>query len=124
MLFLDLDRFKVVNDSLGHAAGDELLVAIAERLRHALRRHETVARFGGDEFAVLCEDIRDEQDALAVAERVLQALRTPVPAPHGEVVTSAQHRHRARPATRTGVGDLLRDADAAMYRAKEAGGGR
>src|SRR4051812_665361 len=77
VLFLDLDRFKVINDSLGHAAGDRLIVAVAERLRHALRRHETVSRFGGDEFAILCEDVRDEQDAIAIGERVLKAFSLP-----------------------------------------------
>ena len=79
VLFLDLDRFKVINDSLGHTAGDKLIVAVADRLRHSLRRHETVARFGGDEFAILCEDISDEQDAIAVGERVLRSFATTVP---------------------------------------------
>ena len=79
VLFLDLDRFKVINDSLGHTAGDKLIVAVADRLRHSLRRHETVARFGGDEFAILCEDIVDEQDAIAVGERVLRVVQPAVP---------------------------------------------
>jgi diguanylate cyclase (GGDEF)-like protein len=124
VLFIDLDRFKVVNDSLGHHAGDRLLLAVAERLRVAARRHELPARFGGDEFVIVCEDVADPQDAVAVAERLLKALAQPfdfddVPAfvggSVGIAVTSDPH---AAPA------DLVRDADAAMYRAKQAGGGR
>jgi diguanylate cyclase (GGDEF)-like protein len=124
VLFLDLDRFKVINDSLGHAAGDKLIVAVAERLRHALRRHETVSRFGGDEFAILVEDIRDEQDAIAVGERVLRAFSIPFNLTHGEAVTSASLGIALSPDPDQDVGNLIRDADAAMYRAKEAGGGR
>jgi diguanylate cyclase (GGDEF)-like protein len=124
VLFLDLDRFKVINDSLGHAAGDKLIVAVAERLRHALRRHETVSRFGGDEFAILCEDILDEQDAIAVGERVLKAFSTPFHLTHGEAVTSCSLGVALSADPDQDVGNLIRDADAAMYRAKEAGGGR
>ena len=124
VLFLDLDRFKVINDSLGHAAGDKLIVAVAERLRHALRRHETVSRFGGDEFAILCEDILDEQDAIAVGERVLRAFSTPFHLTHGEAVTSASLGIALSGDPDQDIGNLIRDADAAMYRAKEAGGGR
>jgi diguanylate cyclase (GGDEF)-like protein len=124
VLFLDLDRFKVINDSLGHAAGDKLIVAVADRLRHALRRHETVSRFGGDEFAILCEDIRDEQDAIAVGERVLRAFSTPFHLPHGDAVSSASLGIALAADPDVDVGNLVRDADAAMYRAKEAGGGR
>jgi diguanylate cyclase (GGDEF)-like protein len=124
VLFLDLDRFKVINDSLGHAAGDRLIVAVAERLRHALRRHETVSRFGGDEFAILCEDVRDEQDAIAIGERILKAFSTPFTLHHGEAVTSASLGIALSADPDQDVGNLIRDADAAMYRAKEAGGGR
>ena len=77
VLFIDLDRFKVVNDSLGHHAGDRLLLAVAERLRGAVRRHEMPARFGGDEFVLVCEDIAGPDDAIAVAERLLKALAQP-----------------------------------------------
>jgi diguanylate cyclase (GGDEF)-like protein len=124
VLFLDLDRFKVINDSLGHHAGDKLIVAVAERLRHALRRHETIARFGGDEFAILCEDIVDDEDAIAVGERVLKAFGMPFALEHGEVITSASLGIALTPDPDADVGNLVRDADAAMYRAKEAGGGR
>ncbi len=124
VLFLDLDRFKVINDSLGHTAGDKLIVAVAERLRHSLRRHETVARFGGDEFAILCEDIIDEQDAIAVAERVLRSFSLPFHLSHGDTISSASLGIALSDDPHQDVEDLIRDADAAMYRAKEAGGGR
>jgi diguanylate cyclase len=124
VLFLDLDRFKVINDSLGHTAGDKLIVAVAERLRHSLRRHETVARFGGDEFAILCEDISDEQDAIAVGERVLRSFATPFHLAHGETMSAASLGIALSADPDQNVEELIRDADAAMYRAKEAGGGR
>jgi diguanylate cyclase (GGDEF)-like protein len=124
VLFLDLDRFKVINDSLGHHAGDKLILAVAERLRHSLRRHETIARFGGDEFAILCEDIADDEDAIAVGERVLKAFGMPFQLEHGEVMTSASLGIALTPDPDADIGNLVRDADAAMYRAKEAGGGR
>ena len=124
VLFLDLDRFKVINDSLGHTAGDRLITAVADRLRHALRRHETVARFGGDEFAILCEDIVDEQDAIAVGERVLRAFSMPFQLSHGDTTSAASLGIALSADPEQDVEDLIRDADAAMYRAKEAGGGR
>jgi len=124
VLFLDLDRFKVINDSLGHPVGDQLILAVAERLRHSLRRHETIARFGGDEFAILCEDISDEQDAIAVAERVLKSFGTPFQLADGEVTTGASLGIALSANPDENGEDLIRDADAAMYRAKESGGGR
>jgi diguanylate cyclase len=124
VLFLDLDRFKVINDSLGHTAGDKLIVAVAERLRQSLRRHETIARFGGDEFAILCEDISDEQDAIAVGERVLRSFATPFHLAHGDSTSSASLGIALSADPDHDVEELIRDADAAMYRAKEAGGGR
>jgi diguanylate cyclase len=124
VLFLDLDRFKVINDSLGHPAGDELILAVAERLRHCLRRHETIARFGGDEFAVLCEDLAHEQDAVAVAERLLKSFGTPFRLPHGDAVSTASIGIALAVHPDQDGEDLIRDADAAMYRAKQAGGGR
>jgi diguanylate cyclase (GGDEF)-like protein len=124
VLFLDLDRFKVINDSLGHTAGDKLILAVAERLRHSLRRHEMVARFGGDEFAILCEDIIDEQDAVAVAERVLRTFGMPFDLAHGETMSAASLGIALTADPDQDVEDLIRDADAAMYRAKESGGGR
>ena len=93
VLFLDLDRFKVINDSLGHGEGDELLVAVAERVGHSLRRHETLARFGGDEFVILCEDIFDDDGAVAVAERVLKAFSLPFQLAHGETMADRHLGH-------------------------------
>ncbi len=124
VLFLDLDRFKVINDSLGHSAGDELIVAVADRLRHALRRHETIARFGGDEFAILCEDVDDEQDAIAIAERLLKSFSLPFALAHGEAVSAASIGIAVAADPAQDGEDLVRDADAAMYRAKQSGGGR
>jgi diguanylate cyclase (GGDEF)-like protein len=124
VLFLDLDRFKVINDSLGHSAGDELIVAVADRMRHSLRRHETIARFGGDEFAILCDDLADEQDAIAVGERVLKSFGLPFQLEHGEVVSTASLGVALGAHPDQDPEDLIRDADAAMYRAKQAGGGR
>ena len=124
VLFLDLDRFKVINDSLGHGAGDELLTAVADRIGHNLRRHETLARFGGDEFVILCEDIFDDQDAVAVAERVLKSFTTPFHLAHGETTATASIGIAVGLDPEQEPEDLIRDADAAMYRAKAAGGGR
>ncbi|MGZ4185529.1 MAG: putative bifunctional diguanylate cyclase/phosphodiesterase [Solirubrobacteraceae bacterium] len=124
VLFLDLDRFKVINDSLGHGAGDELLTAVADRIGHNLRRHETLARFGGDEFVILCEDIFDDEDAVAVAERVLKSFTTPFHLTHGETTATASIGIAVGLDPEQEPEDLIRDADAAMYRAKAAGGGR
>jgi diguanylate cyclase (GGDEF)-like protein/PAS domain S-box-containing protein len=123
LLFMDLDHFKVINDSLGHEAGDGLLQSFAPRLQETLRPSDTVARFGGDEFVVLCEDLHGEQDAAQLAERILESLATPFQIGSQELFTSATiGLALARP------GDapegLIRDADAAMYRAKARGRGR
>ena len=124
VLFLDLDRFKVVNDSLGHTVGDELLVAVAGRLRNSVRETDTVARFGGDEFAVLLDDIGAVEDAVRAADRMQQALTSPVSLSGYEVFTSASIGI-ALSSTAYGRPDhLLRNADMAMYRAKAAGDGR
>ena len=124
LLFFDLDRFKVVNDSLGHEAGDRLLVEVAARLRQAVRPTDTVARLGGDEFAVLCEGLADEMQALPVAERILDALRAPVALGDHHVVVGASMGVGSTGSPTYGSSALLRDADVAMYRAKERGGGR
>ncbi|MCU1594436.1 MAG: hypothetical protein JWO12_1828 [Frankiales bacterium] len=123
VLFLDLDRFKVVNDGLGHAAGDLLLVQVALRLREAMRPDDLVARLGGDEFVVLCRNA-DQQVADDVAARVLTVLNRPLPtAGSGDVVIGASIGVAlAAPGDTAEL--LLRDADTAMYAAKSAGGGR
>jgi diguanylate cyclase (GGDEF)-like protein/PAS domain S-box-containing protein len=126
VLFMDLDRFKVVNDSLGHAAGDTLLIGIAQRLGGCLRPSDTVARLGGDEFALLIEDITHPSEALRVAERVLETVREPITVEDQELVMSASigvtFSMPATPYDRPD--DPLRDGDIAMYQAKAGGGGR
>jgi diguanylate cyclase (GGDEF)-like protein/PAS domain S-box-containing protein len=122
VLFCDLDQFKLVNDSLGHEAGDELLAAVAPRIRSALRDSDTVARFGGDEFAILVEEAASERDATRVADRVREALARPF------ALRGRDHFVSATLGIAIGTGDvapeaLIRDADAAMYRAKERGRG-
>jgi diguanylate cyclase (GGDEF)-like protein/PAS domain S-box-containing protein len=124
MLFLDLDRFKVINDSLGHQAGDRLLRATADRLAEAIRPTDTLARFAGDEFAVLCEEVESVEDAVGVASRLIACLEEPVALGTSEVVISASVGV-ALPRSADATADLLlRDADAAMYLAKDLGRGR
>jgi diguanylate cyclase (GGDEF)-like protein/PAS domain S-box-containing protein len=123
VLFLDLDNFKVVNDSLGHAQGDTLLVAVADRLRACLRAEDTGARLSGDEFTVLLEDVSGEADAIAVAERIARALAVPVMLQGREVVVTASIGV-AISMTGGGSQDLLREADLAMYRSKATGKAR
>jgi diguanylate cyclase (GGDEF)-like protein len=122
VIFLDLDRFKVVNDSLGHGAGDALLCAVAERLRSAVRPGDTVARFGGDEFTMLCEGIVDEAHALRVVQRVQQVLSRPFPLGDGELFATASIGIALGRGASQAPETLVEDADAAMYRAKEQGG--
>jgi diguanylate cyclase (GGDEF)-like protein/PAS domain S-box-containing protein len=124
VLFLDLDGFKVVNDSLGHDVGDQLLVAVAERLVGCLRPGDTVARLGGDEFTVLLEDLSDARDAARVAERIIAALRAPFTIGGREVVISASIGIAHGAGEGEQAIDLWRNADIAMYRAKQAGKGR
>ena len=118
VLFLDLDGFKSVNDRLGHTAGDDLLRAVASRLRDSLRGIDGIARFGGDEFAILLEDLTDEAEADDVAGRLVERLRAPYRLVGHEIVVSAS----VGVATALGPrNDLLRDADLAMYQAKASG---
>jgi diguanylate cyclase (GGDEF)-like protein/PAS domain S-box-containing protein len=120
VLFLDVDRFKDVNDSLGHALGDVLLKATARRLEETVRPGDTVARLGGDEFAILLDDLRAMEDAVDVAERVLRAMKEPFQLNGHEMFATASIGI-APGSVECGPEDLLRDADTAMYRAKERG---
>ncbi len=127
VLFFDLDRFKVVNDSMGHEAGDELLVAVARRLESVLRPGDTVARFGGDEFTVLCEDLPANGGrvrALEIAERLSSAITAPIMLQANETFLSASIGIAIASTGEERPEELLRDADAAMYHAKEMGRGR
>ena len=118
VLFIDLDRFKAVNDNFGHDAGDQLLLAVASRLPDVVRPGDTVARLGGDEFVVLCEGLSNRRDAVDIAERVVTAIQRPVAIQGMEMVVAAS----VGVAINEGDGDpeqVLGDADLAMYRAKE-----
>ena len=123
VLFLDLDNFKTVNDSLGHLAGDLLLVGAAERLQACLRSSDTAARLGGDEFAVLLEDVESEADALATAERILRSFSQPFSV-DGTDVAATVSIGVAFADDGAGCEQLLRNADLAMYTAKRQGKGR
>jgi diguanylate cyclase (GGDEF)-like protein/PAS domain S-box-containing protein len=124
VLFLDLDRFKTVNDSLGHAVGDRLLIEIARRLERQMRPSDTVARLGGDEFAVIARGVRDGAGAAHIAERIQQALVAPFRIGEQEVFVTASIGIALPDDATVAAGSLLRDADLAMYRAKAAGRGR
>jgi diguanylate cyclase (GGDEF)-like protein/PAS domain S-box-containing protein len=125
ILFVDLDRFKLVNDSLGHAAGDRLLMSAAQRLQDCVRPCDLVARLGGDEFVILCDapDASGDVDAAAVAQRVVLALRPPYVTDDG-ILSATGSVGVAVAVPGTTVGTLIRDADTAMYAAKSGGGNR
>jgi diguanylate cyclase (GGDEF)-like protein/PAS domain S-box-containing protein len=124
LLFIDLDRFKAVNDNLGHEVGDQLLIGIADRLAEMMRDSDTVARLGGDEFVILAEDIENDGEALALAERVVETLEEPFQVGSADVSmlasvgVSVSHDPEVDPEA------MLREADVAMYRAKRRGGRR
>ncbi|HYM54598.1 MAG TPA: EAL domain-containing protein [Solirubrobacteraceae bacterium] len=124
LLFIDLDRFKAVNDNLGHDVGDQLLVSTAERLAELMRDSDTVARLGGDEFVILAEDIESDTEALTLAERVLDALERPFPVGTAEVAMLASVGVSVSRDPEADPESMLREADVAMYRAKGAGGRR
>ncbi len=121
VMFIDFDRFKLINDSLGHAAGDEFLVGVAQRVRDTVRPGDVVARLGGDEFAVLLHHVEHEAGVITLAERLLKTLRQPLVVAGSALTSSASIG-----ITTSAIGyerpeDVLRDADIAMYRAKAAG---
>lgn len=121
VLFLDIDRFKTINDNFGHEVGDSVLACIGDRLRKALRPEDMASRFGGDEFVVLCEDLEDDRHVVTIANRIGRSISEPISLEAGEVVVTTSIGIAAA----KGIGDrpevLLRDADAAVYRAKERG---
>ena len=123
VLFIDLDRFKVVNDSLGHDAGDHLLMYLAKRLRGCLRPEDTVARLGGDEFVVLFEDLASVNDGLRVAERISESMKMPFPVNGQDIFTTCSMGLALCSLADTPPSELIRDAEVAMYRAKAKGEG-
>ncbi|HTR89319.1 MAG TPA: sensor domain-containing diguanylate cyclase, partial [Solirubrobacteraceae bacterium] len=124
IIFIDLDRLKAINDNLGHAVGDQVLIGVAERLAHTMRDSDTVARLGGDEFVILAEELDNDAEATKVAERVLHALQEPFELGTIEVAMFASVGVAISRDPHTDPEDLLRQADVAMYRAKRAGGHR
>ncbi|HEY0871312.1 MAG TPA: EAL domain-containing protein, partial [Acidothermaceae bacterium] len=123
VMFLDVDRFKVINDSVGHGAGDALLVEIARRLELTARRSDTVARFGGDEFVVLCEQVAALEDAAVMAGRITRALAEPFAYANQIIHITASIGIAVTDDPLTPPASLIRDADAAMYQAKDRGRG-
>lgn len=124
LLFVDLDGFKQINDRLGHAAGDEVLRTVAQRLKGCVRSSDLVARLGGDEFTILLPELRQPQCAERVAEHAIEALRAPIPVGTGEVRLSASVGIAAYPGHGQDAPALLKSADDAMYRAKRDGKNR
>jgi diguanylate cyclase len=124
VLFLDLDRFKAVNDTAGHSAGDQLLKMVGERLKTCVRAGDTIARLGGDEFAILLEDLQEPRDAAKAARRMLDALAEPFALKDRQVTIGASIGISVGTSGRQRYETLVRDADVAMYAAKSAGRGR
>ncbi|HKB79918.1 MAG TPA: EAL domain-containing protein, partial [Thermoanaerobaculia bacterium] len=121
VMFVDLDHFKEINDRLGHTAGDELLLEMARRLRECVRSDDTVARLGGDEFTIILSELRHPEDAVTVAEKIIQAVQRPVIVGATPIDVSASIGIALYPVDGTDPESLLRNADSAMYRAKESG---
>ena len=121
VMFVDLDHFKSINDTLGHTAGDELLLEMARRLRGCVREEDTVARIGGDEFTIILSELRHPEDAVTVAEKIIAAVQKPLPVGEASMEVSASIGIAIYPVDGTDPESLLRNADSAMYRAKESG---
>jgi diguanylate cyclase (GGDEF)-like protein len=124
LLFVDLDGFKDVNDTFGHDVGDSVLVSFAKRIRHLLRPNDTIARFGGDEFTILCEDLTDETQAVAIAQRILEVFEEPLAFEDLKLLITGSVGIAIASGSHERAESLIRNADAAMYRAKERGGSR
>jgi diguanylate cyclase (GGDEF)-like protein len=124
VLFIDLDNFKILNDSLGHAAGDQLLIAAAERLKACLRPDDTAARLGGDEFTILVEGVAGGDDVARIAERLAEILEPPITLEEQEVFATASTGIALNSTAQEQPAHLLRHADLAMYRAKHRGKAR
>jgi diguanylate cyclase (GGDEF)-like protein/PAS domain S-box-containing protein len=124
VLYLDLDRFKTVNDNLGHEAGDRLLQVVGRKLQETLRPSDSVARLGGDEFAAVLPDLHDPIEAVHVAERLLSVIAEPVDVGHGTLVTTVSIGVAGSSEGGVSAGELLRRADFAMYKAKDGGRAR
>jgi diguanylate cyclase (GGDEF)-like protein len=121
VLFLDLDKFKLINDSLGHETGNQVLQEVARRLDDVLRSSDTAARYGGDEFIILCEDISDEQQAIKIAERIVRAIERPLELESDHAFVTASVGIVVASESNSDPEILIREADAAMYRAKKRG---
>lgn len=122
LMLLDLDRFKAVNDTMGHDVGDELLKAVADRLRECVREVDTVARMGGDEFTIILEGLAQEQDIVIVARRITESLSAPFQLGERQATIGVSIGITLYPSDDNGTDELLKHADAAMYRAKQRGG--
>lgn len=121
LLVIDLDRFKNINDTLGHDAGDDLLIKVAGRLEECTREGDTIARLGGDEFTIIMEDVKNFEDAVTIAEKVLSFMKTPFNLSAQELYVSPSIGISMYPIDDLKAGNLLKNADSAMYRAKESG---
>jgi diguanylate cyclase (GGDEF)-like protein len=124
LLYLDLDRFKEINDDYGHDAGDVLLIEIANRLRHAVRDSDVISRIGGDEFNLILHDLGCEQDAISVAEKVLESVNQPIDIGVKEVTISASIGITLAPDDGVDAKELIKNADVAMYQSKQLGRNR
>ncbi|WP_052050927.1 EAL domain-containing protein [Leptolyngbya sp. KIOST-1] len=124
VLFIDLDKFKLINDSLGHFAGDKFLIKVSERMRKSLRPKDMLARLGGDEFVVLLTEINDFDEAISVARRLQNDLEKPLWIGHNEIFPSASFGIASSKASYKSAEEILRDADTALYQAKSCGRGR
>ncbi len=121
LFFIDLDRFKQINDSLGHAVGDDLLKVVTGRLKAAIRKEDTLARLGGDEFTIIMEELSNAQDSSVLAQKILEVLQQPIEIDGHKLYVSSSIGISLYPQDDTDAGNLLKYADAAMYRAKEEG---